>query len=71
MYREITHLLLYGDLGEDSILVRLADILRDWEAGGDRDTLVRRIYAQIKRILDLGTACGFDEDLWQCYLTWC
>ena len=70
MYREITHLLLYGDLGEDSILVRLADILRDWEAGGDRDTLVRRIYAQIKRILDLGTACGFDEDLWQCYLTW-
>ena len=29
MYREITHLLLYGDLGEDSILVRLADILRD------------------------------------------
>ena len=70
MYREITHLLLYGDLGEDSILVRLADILRDWEAGGDRDTLVRRIYAQIKRILDLGTACGFDEDLWQCSLTW-
>ena len=70
MYREITHLLLYGDLGEDSILVRLADILRDWEAGGDRDTLARRIYAQIKRILDLGTACGFDEDLWQCYLTW-
>lgn len=71
MYREISHLLLYSDLGEDSILVRLADILRDWEGGGcDRDELVRRIYAEIKRILDLSTVCGFDENLWQCYLTW-
>ena len=71
MYREIAHLLLYSDLGEDSILLRLADILRDWERGGcDRDDLVRRIYAEIKRILDLSTACGFDENLWQCYLTW-
>lgn len=71
MYREISHLLLYSDLGEDSILLRLADILRDWERGGcDRDDLVRRIYAEIKRILDLSTACGFDENLWQCYLTW-
>ncbi|WP_298035348.1 ATP-binding protein [uncultured Dysosmobacter sp.] len=71
MYREIAHLLLYSDLGEDSILVRLADILRDWEQGGcDRDALIRRIYAQIKRILDLSTDCGFDENLWQCYLTW-
>ena len=66
MYREIAHLLLYSDLGEDSILVRLADILRDWEQGGcDRDALIRRIYAQIKRILDLSTDCGFDENLWQ------
>ena len=30
----------------------------------------RRIYAQIKRLLDLSTDCGFDENLWQCYLTW-
>lgn len=71
MYREIAHLLLYSDLGEDSILVRMADILQDWEQGGcDRDTLVRRIYAEIKHILDLSTVCGFDENLWQCYLTW-
>lgn len=70
MYRELAHLLLYSDLGEDAILVRLAEIFRDWEAGGDRDALTGRIYAQIKRLLDLATACGFDENLWQCYLTW-
>ncbi len=70
MYHALSHLLLYSDLGEDEILVRLAEICRDWEQGADKDELVGRIYAQIKRLLDLATACGFDENLWQCYLTW-
>ena len=71
MYRELSHLLLFSDLGQDEILVRLAEIFRDWERGDtDRDALVGRIYAQIKRLLDLSTECGFDENLWQCYLTW-
>ena len=71
MYRELSHLLLFSDLGDDEILVRLAEIFRDWKRGNaDRDELVARIYAQIKRLLDLATACGFDENLWQCYLTW-
>ena len=30
MYRELSHLLLFSDLGEDAILVRLAEIFRDW-----------------------------------------
>lgn len=71
MYRALSHLLLYSDLREDEILVRLAEIFRDYNSGGyDRDALVGRIYAQIKRLLDLSTVCGFDENLWQCYLTW-
>ena len=70
MYRELSHLLLYSDLGEDAILTRLGEIFRDWEGGEDRDALTGRVYAQIKRLLDLSTACGFDENLWQCYLTW-
>ncbi len=70
MYRALSHLLLYSDLGEDEILVRLAELFRDWERGEDRDVLVGRVYAQVKRLLDLATACGFDENLWQCYLTW-
>lgn len=71
MYRDVAHLLMYSDLGEDSILLRLCGILRDWEEGGcGRDDLVRRIYGEIKRLLELGTVCGFDENLWHCYLTW-
>ena len=71
MYHAISRLLLYSDLGENEILVCLARILRDWARGTcDRDQLVGRINAQVKRLLDLSTACGFDENLWQCYLTW-
>ncbi len=70
MYQEISHLLLYGDLGEDSILVQLAGIIQECKEGGQKDALLRRAYAQVKRILDLSTVCGFDENLWQCYLTW-
>ena len=70
MYREIAHLLLYGELKEDEILVRLGHIIRDWEKGADHDELVRRCYREVKHLLDLGTACGFDGNLWHCYLTW-
>jgi len=71
MYRVISRLLLYSDLGENEILVCLARILRDWEKGeSDREELIGRINAQVKRLLDLSTQCGFDENLWQCYLTW-
>ncbi len=71
MYREISRLLLFSDLPQDEILVQLGHIFRDWEKGeSDRDELVRRIYAQMKSLLDLATACGFEENLWQCYLTW-
>ncbi len=71
MYRETARLIIYGGLGEDSILFRLADICRDWEKGAcGRDVLIRRIYTEIRRLLGLGTACGFDENLWHCYLTW-
>ena len=71
MYREISRLLLYSDLDQNEILLCLGRILRDWERGGcDRDELIGRINAQVKRLLDLSTQCGFDENLWQCYLTW-
>lgn len=70
MYRELSRLQLYRDLGPDSILARLADIFREWDEGCEKDELINEIYTQIKRILDLGTVCGFDGNLWHCYLTW-
>lgn len=70
MHSYVSQLLLYGDLGEDSILRRLSDIFRDWTAeAATKPELVRRTYAQVKRLLDLSTDYGFDENLWQNYLT--
>ncbi len=55
MDRLTSNLLLYRDLGEDSILLRLAGIFRDYRMGnGEREALVSRIYAEVKRLLALG-----------------
>ena len=70
MYRDVSRLLLFGDLGEDEILCRLSDVFRDFrEKKADESSLVRRIYTQVKRLLDLATTYGFDKNLWQNYLT--
>ena len=70
MDRLTSNLLLYRDLGEDSILLRLAGIFRDYRMGnGEREALVSRIYAEVKRLLDLATQYGFDTNLWHNYLS--
>ena len=70
MYREVAKLILYRDLGKDSILRALAGIVEDYENGrGTPAELITRIYEQIKALLDLATAYGFDENLWHNYLT--
>lgn len=72
MYKEVSKLLLYSNLGEGSILGNLAGIFEDWEKGAeaaDKAALTARIYKEIKRILDVSTAYGFDTNLWHNYLT--
>lgn len=65
-----SRLLLYGDLGQDNILMQLAKVFQDWKGNNcPRQTLVRGIYDQVKALLDLATDYGFDENLWQNYLT--
>ena len=77
MDKLISRLLVYGDLGENSILRRLAAACALWReeksrgalSEAMRDKLVQELYAQVKRILDLGTDYGFARNLWQDYLT--
>ncbi len=70
MYKLTARLLLYSDLGGDSILEEFSRIFEaiDRETM-DKDTATHKIYTQIKRLLDLSTAYGFDGNLWQNYLT--
>ncbi len=71
MYRELSKLLLFSNLGGDSILENVAEIIRDSEEpAADKDELIRRCYHEVKRILDLSTECGFNDNLWQSYLTY-
>ncbi len=69
MYRDIAKLVLYRNLGEDSILMKLSGIFEDFDRGDCPNAeLVARIYDQIKRLLDLATDYGFDTNLWHNYL---
>ena len=69
MYRDIAKLVLYRNLGENSILKKLSGIFEDFDRGDCPNAeLVARIYDQIKRLLDLATDYGFDTNLWHNYL---
>ena len=72
MYRETARLIMYGQLGEDSILMRLSHIVEkvEREDASTKEELVRAIYDQIYRLLELATRYGFDENLWQCYIAY-
>lgn len=69
MYEQIAQLLMYGDLEPDSILARMGEIFARYESGENSLSLVRDINTQVKRILQLGTDYGFDDNLWRNYLT--
>ena len=66
----VSKLLIFGSRPKDDILSQVADICRDAREGEvSRDALIGRCYAQVKRILEVGTDYGFDTNLWQNYLT--
>ena len=47
MYKDINNLIMYRELGEDSILKNISDIIRDFEHGKDSDEgLINRIYIE-------------------------
>ena len=70
MYKEVAKLILYRDLGEDSILRKLSGIFEDFESeNASKANLTTRIYEQMKALLDTATVYGFDKNLWHNYLT--
>ncbi|MDD7178952.1 MAG: ATP-binding protein [Lachnospiraceae bacterium] len=66
----LSRLIMYGDMPQDSILMQLADICAQLEAQTTEKTVLRtRVFKQVKRILMTATDYGFNENLWQNYLT--
>lgn len=70
MYKEVSKLIVYRNLGEDNILIKLAEIFKRFESCHYRsEDLITDIYEQISKLLDVATTYGFDENLWHNYLT--
>lgn len=66
----LSRLIMYGDMPKDSILMQLADVCAQLEEGETEKTVLRtRVFGQVKRILMTATDYGFNENLWQNYLT--
>lgn len=66
----LSRLIMYGDMPQDGILMQLADICEAAEQGRESThELTTRVYRQVKRILKVATDYGFNENLWQNYLT--
>ncbi len=71
MEKIVAKLLIYGDMSEESILMQISNVYRDLHSGNYvKEDLISRCYKQVKRILELGTACAFDKNLWHNYLTY-
>lgn len=71
MFREVSKLVIYRNLKEDSILFQLAKICEDFESGNYvKEDLNTRIYVEINKLMDVATKYGFDENLWHNYLAY-
>lgn len=69
MYRLTSKLVIYRNIGEDSILFQLAGICQRFDTGNYiKEDLITEIYEQIHRLLEVSTRYGFDKNLWHNYL---
>ena len=76
MYHLISRLVIYKNLGENSLLLRLAELIREWDSNSDmgencsyqKENTISGIYSIIHELLDLATNYGFNHNLWHNYL---
>ena len=71
MHKLLSNLIIYRDIKGDSILSRLGDIFERFEGKTDTDEHLRtEIFIEIRRLLEVATKYGFDNNLWHNYLTY-
>jgi len=75
MYRLTSKLLIYKNLGEDCLLLQLAELIKEYDNIPEKQKSVivkeninSRIYTLINKLLDIATNYGFDTNLWHNYL---
>lgn len=69
MYRLTSKLIIYRNVGSDSILFQLSDICQHFtEKHYEKEEIITDILVQINRLLEIATKYGFDKNLWHNYL---
>ena len=80
MDRLVSKLLIYSNIDEESILMQLAsvckqvkdlktqDIFTDKQIEEKKDDLITKIYSQMRKLLEVSTSYGFDNNLWHNYI---
>ena len=71
MYHKIARLIIYKEIAGAEILKDIAACIHAYEQQkADKSETVERLYVQVHKLLDLATAYGFDENLWQAYIAY-
>ncbi|HCL03735.1 MAG TPA: AAA family ATPase [Lachnoclostridium phytofermentans] len=71
MYKLLSKLVIYRNIGKDSILICLADIIEQYQRGNTKkEDTIAAIYTQIHNLLDIATEYGFNDNLWHNYLSY-
>lgn len=71
MYQLTFQLIMYRNLDDESVLKQLSSILHEYKKGKlHKKEAISMIYEQIYSILELATTYGFNNNLWQNYLTY-
>jgi len=71
MYDRIARLIVYKDIAGTGILNDVAMCIRAYrQKEASKEETVSGLYVQIHKLLDLATAYGFDENLWQAYIAY-
>lgn len=78
MYNIVSKLIIFGDMPKDSILMELSNIIKEYKQADEQQELsenkkseiITRVYQQVKRILEVATDYGFNDNLWHNYLTY-
>lgn len=71
MYDKIAKLIIYKEIAGADILNGVANCIREYkQQKADKEQTVTGLYGQMHKLLDLATAYGFDENLWQAYLAY-
>lgn len=78
MHNIVSKLIIYGDMPKDSILMELSSIIKEYrqfdesqeKSDNKKSEIITRLYHQVKRILEIATDYGFDDNLWHNYLTY-